>query len=86
MSEYPWNQKNNTFTWLSSFYNPFKDSCSENFVIFIEKCPWEFTQKNVWRKLHYVESQFLSNKTLHQYDFLEIYKIFNMTNSTYLGC
>ena len=24
MSEYPWNEKNNTFTWLSSLYNPFK--------------------------------------------------------------
>ena len=24
MSEYPWNKKNNTFTWLSSLYNPFK--------------------------------------------------------------
>ena len=26
MSEYPWNEKNNTFTWLSSLYNPFKRS------------------------------------------------------------
>ena len=24
MSEYPWNEKNNIFTWLSSLYNPFK--------------------------------------------------------------
>ena len=24
MSEDPWNEKNNTFTCLSSFYNPFK--------------------------------------------------------------
>ena len=24
MSEYPWNEKNNTFTWISSLYNPFK--------------------------------------------------------------
>ena len=24
MSEYPGNEKNNTFTWLSSLYNPFK--------------------------------------------------------------
>ena len=23
MSEYPWNEKNNTFTWLSSLYNSF---------------------------------------------------------------
>ena len=23
MSEYPWNEKNNTFTWLSSLYNAF---------------------------------------------------------------
>ena len=25
MSEYHWKEKNNTFTWLSSLYNPFKD-------------------------------------------------------------
>ena len=25
MSEYPWNKKNNTFTWLSSLYNLFND-------------------------------------------------------------
>ena len=24
MSKYPWNEKNNTFTWLSSLYDPFK--------------------------------------------------------------
>ena len=24
MSEYPWNEKNNTFAWFSSLYNPFK--------------------------------------------------------------
>ena len=24
MTEYPWNKKNNTFTWLCSLYNPFK--------------------------------------------------------------
>ena len=24
MSEYPWNKKNNTFTWHSSLFNPFK--------------------------------------------------------------
>ena len=23
MSEYPWNEKNNTITWLNSLYNPF---------------------------------------------------------------
>ena len=22
MSEYPWKEKNNTFTWLNSLYNP----------------------------------------------------------------
>ena len=32
MSEYPWNEKNNTFTWLSSFYNPFKDGGSKIFT------------------------------------------------------
>ena len=24
MSEFPWDKKNNTFTWLSSLYNAFK--------------------------------------------------------------
>ena len=24
MLQYPWNDKNNTFTWPSSLYNPFK--------------------------------------------------------------
>ena len=28
MSEYSWNKKNNTFTWLSSLYSPFKDALS----------------------------------------------------------
>ena len=32
MSEYPWNEKNNTFTWLSSLYNPFK--CCNYSVLF----------------------------------------------------
>ena len=30
MSGYPWNKKNNTFTWLSSLYNPFIKQTSEN--------------------------------------------------------
>ena len=30
MSEYPWNEKSNTFTWLSSLYNPFKDRPSHD--------------------------------------------------------
>ena len=30
MSEYPWNEKNNTFTWLSSLYNPIK--CIFHFI------------------------------------------------------
>ena len=29
-SEYPWNKKNNTFTWLSSLYNPFKAALKLN--------------------------------------------------------
>ena len=29
MSEYPWNKNNNTFTWLSSLYNPFKGLAKE---------------------------------------------------------
>ena len=28
MSEYPWNEKNNTFTWLISLYNPFNKALS----------------------------------------------------------
>ena len=35
MSEYPWREKSNTFTWLSSLYNPFNDTivfmCSRQF-------------------------------------------------------
>ena len=31
MSEYPWNEKNNTFTWLSSLYNPFNIVLLETF-------------------------------------------------------
>ena len=37
MSEYPWNEKNNTFTWLSSLYNPFK-------------WPWLFSHFQNFRK------------------------------------
>ena len=36
MSEYPWDEKNNTFTWLSSLYSPFK--LSEK-VYFLQFCP-----------------------------------------------
>ena len=36
MSEYLWNEKNNTFTWLSSLYSPFK--LSEK-VYFLQFCP-----------------------------------------------
>ena len=34
MSDYPWNEKNKTFTWLSSLYNPFK---SERHNVFAEQ-------------------------------------------------
>ena len=30
MLEYPWNEKNNTFKWLSSLYNPFKAQILHN--------------------------------------------------------
>ena len=49
-----------------------KDSCSENFVIFAEKCQ--------------EESRFFLTKLSTKYDFLEIYQIFNVTNSTNLDC
>ena len=32
MSEYPWNEKNNTFTWLSPLYNPFNEE-NENKLV-----------------------------------------------------
>ena len=39
MSEYPWNEKNNTYTWLSSLYSPFKfpaqKNCHTSNVMFI---------------------------------------------------
>ena len=44
------------------FENDVKDSCSENFVIFAEKCRGGV----YWNKLHYVESQFLLKKVLCQ--------------------
>ena len=36
MSEYPWNKKNNAFTWLRSLYNPFNMLCFENFFCNIQ--------------------------------------------------
>ena len=36
MLEYPWNEKNNTFSWLSSLYNPFK------------KAREDYSFENVW--------------------------------------
>ena len=36
MSQYPWNKKNNTFTWLSSLYNPFNPLLQDLFAIFNE--------------------------------------------------
>ena len=47
-----------------------KDSCSEDFIIFAEKCPYK---RVYWRKLCKV-SIFLT-KHFAQSDFLEIYKI-----------
>ena len=32
--EYPWNKKNNTFTWLSSLYNPFKENIQPRWKTF----------------------------------------------------
>ena len=42
MSEYPWDEKNNTFTWLSSLYSPFR--LSEK-VHFLQFCP-ELSKKS----------------------------------------
>ena len=37
-SEYPWNEKNIPFTWLSSLYNPFKDTLKAYFWYRIFGC------------------------------------------------
>ena len=61
-----------------------KDSCYEDFVTFAEKCLWESLLEKVTL---YVESRFFGKKYIStKYDFLEIYKIFSVTNSTNLGC
>ena len=59
-----------------------KDSCSGNFVIFAEKCPWESLRKKV--TLCGISLFFWLMLSV-KYDFLEIYEIFNVTNSTNLG-
>ena len=66
-----------------------KDSCYENLVTFAEKCPWESILEEVTL---YIGSRFFffffffESKRLAKYDFLEIYEIFNVANSTNLGC
>ena len=48
MSEYPWNEKNNTFTWLSSLCNPFKGTVMQikkaliNDCLRVSKVFWKF--------------------------------------------
>ena len=37
MSEYPWNEKNNTFIWLWTLYNPFKQIFIKSTDIIISK-------------------------------------------------
>ena len=39
MSEYPWNETNLTFIWLSSLYNPFKNSWTQSRCYFEEHLP-----------------------------------------------
>ena len=34
MSDCPWNEKNDTFTWLSTLYNPFKQRISKFLLFF----------------------------------------------------
>ena len=41
MSEYPCNEKNNTFAWLSSLYNPFNPFHTKLPVQYPIKCFWE---------------------------------------------
>ena len=60
-----------------------KNSCSENFVIFAEKCPRESLLKEVT----YIEFRFFFlTKRSAKYDFLEIYEIFSVTDSINMGC
>ena len=43
MSDSPWNEKNNTFTWLSSLYNPFKLKVA---AIFLKNCQGEIKKSH----------------------------------------
>ena len=56
----------------NKFEDVVKENCSENFVIFAEKCPWE----SLLNKLHYIECRFFLMKSSVKYDFLKIYEIF----------
>ena len=48
MTEYPWNEKNNTlFTWLSSHYNPFNEAAQAN----IETLSKIFDFYIIWKAL-----------------------------------
>ena len=50
MSEYPWNEKNNTLTWLSSLYNPFKGCGITFYRIPKGKTPFEAQRRQDWIK------------------------------------
>ena len=49
MFEYPWNEKNNTFTWLSSLYNPFNWIVKLYNFNLVEE--WNFDFVSIWKRL-----------------------------------
>ena len=70
----------------NTIVNGDKDSCSENFVIFAEKCPWEslLIEVTLCRVSIFFERSMYTCPI--KYDFLEIHEIFNVTNNTNVGC
>ena len=76
MSEYPWNEKNNTFTWLSLLFNPFKMN-------------WETTLRRlIFELIHFREISFrvdlfspLQNIAIFRVDFFSRYVMFRSTST-----
>ena len=50
MSEYPWNEKSNTFIWLSSLYNPFKGLIVCVLFLIWKKHSNILSIQKIWRK------------------------------------
>ena len=64
MSEYPWNEKNNTFTWSSSLYNPFNIFLWD-FFLFLPDIPVEnYTDDNTPYGTDLIKSRECSRNTV----------------------